>query len=47
MKVLVVGGGGAGLAASAALLRQGHEIGAGTYGKAGLQILVTGKGRCT
>ena len=47
MKVLVVGGGAAGLMAAGAALRQGHEgTGLEHMEKPAQKILVTGKGRC-
>ena len=48
MKVLVVGGGAAGLMAAGAALRQGHEVTVLEHmEKPAQKILVTGKGRCT
>ena len=47
MKVLVVGGGAAGLMAAGAALRQGHEVTVLEHmEKPAQKILVTGKGRC-
>ena len=47
MKVLVVGGGAAGLMAAGAALRQGHEVTVLDHmEKPAQKILVTGKGRC-
>ena len=46
MKVLVVGGGAAGLMAAGAALRQGHEVTVLEHmEKPAQKILVTGKGR--
>ena len=48
MKVLVVGGGAAGLMAAGAALRQGHEVTVLEHmEKPAQKILVTGKGRCS
>ena len=47
MKVLVIGGGAAGLMAAGAALRQGHEVTVLEHmEKPAQKILVTGKGRC-
>ena len=47
MKVLVVGGGAAGLMAAGAARRQGHEVTVLEHmEKPAQKILVTGKGRC-
>ena len=47
MKVLVVGGGAAGLMAAGAALRQGHKVTVLEHmEKPAQKILVTGKGRC-
>ena len=46
-KVLIVGGGAAGLMAAGAAVRQGHEVTVLEHmEKPGQKILVTGKGRC-